>query len=171
MRPLLALALVATVAVTACQAEAPGAASGRVVDGAFTVEITSPKSQYAAAEVIQVSATLTYTGPAASIRISHALQTIGFGIDGFLNGNVRPIYAFKCASSELRRGEPMMVPFAKTGGTMTPDPSFDAFMSGSALQLPPGVWHVYAEAEFSEGGCADPGHDIRAEIVLTVARG
>jgi hypothetical protein len=164
----MALALAVSVAVAACQAGAPSVASGRAVDGPFTVEISSAKSRYAAGEPIQVSATLTYTGPAPSVTISHALQTIGFGVDGLLNGNVRPIWALSCGSTELQRGEPLTVPFAKTGGTMTPDPSFDAFMSDRLLRLPPGVWHVYAEAAFSEGRCGQPGRDTRAEIVITV---
>ena len=168
MRWLLALTLVATLGA-ACHGSASGSASGRAVDGPFTVEITSAKSEYAAGEPIQVAATLTYTGPAASVRITHALQTIGFGVDGFLNGNVEPIWAQSCGSTELQRGEPLTVPFAKTGASMTPDPAFSAFMTDSILRLPLGVWHVYAVGAFSEGDCGDPGRNIRAEVVITVA--
>jgi hypothetical protein len=167
MRGLVAVALVATLAA-ACHGSASGSASGRAVEGPFVVEITSAKSHYAADEAIQISATLTYTGPAASVRITHAFQTIGFGVDGFLNGNVQPIWAQSCGWTELPRGQPLTVPFAKTGATMTPDPAFNAFMTDSALRLPPGVWHVYAEGAFSEGGCGDPARSIRAEVVITV---
>jgi hypothetical protein len=167
MRGLVALALVTTLAA-ACHGTASGSATGRAVDGPFTVEISSAKREYASGEPIQVSATLTYTGLAASVTITHALQTIGFGVDGFLNGNVQPIWAQSCGLTDLQRGQPLTVPFAKSGATMTPDPAFNAFMADSVLRLPPGVWHLYAVGAFSEGGCGDPGRDIRAEIVITV---
>lgn len=168
MNRLVALAVLLAIAVVGYRALSPRATAARAVDGPFVVEITSPRSTYAAGQAIPISATLTYTGPAATVTVSHALQVIGFGIDGFLDGKVRPIFAFKCASTELQRGMPLTVPFAKTGGTMTPDPSFDAFMTDPMLRLPPGSWDVYADAVFSEGICGQPGHHIRAEIVITV---
>lgn len=169
MRRLIALAVLVAVAVVGYRALSSRAYSARAADGPFVLEISSPQSGYAAGEAIPISATLTYTGPEATVTVSHALQVIGFGVDGFLDGSVRPIFAFKCASTQLQRGESLTVGFAKTGATMTPDPSFDAFMADPMLRLPPGTWHVYADAEFSEGGCGQPGHQIRAEIVITVS--
>lgn len=169
--------LLAISTVVACTGPASPSASssppnvGQAVAGPFTLEITTPNRAYLAGEKIPVSASLTYTGPAASVQIGHALQVIGFGVDGLFDGGIRPIWALKCARTELQRGQPLVVPFAKTGASMTPNPSFQAFLEDPALRLPPGVWHVYAEASFSERGCADPGPDIRAEVVITVTDG
>jgi hypothetical protein len=146
----------------------PVANVGRAVDGPFTLEITVPNREYVAGAGIPVTASLTYTGPEASVRIGHALQVIGFGVDEFLGGAIRPIWAFKCGSSLLQRGVPLVVPFAKTGGMLTPNPSFMAYFADPVLRLPPGTWHVYAEASFSEQGCNDIGRDMRAEVVITV---
>lgn len=169
MRRLLEAALVATVAVAGCQAVVPSPQPSRVIDGPFTLAITSTKLEYLADEPIHVSATLTYTGPDTSVTVGHAQPMIGFGVERLLNGNVRPAWYQSCGLTELRRGEPLTVPFAKMGATVSPDPSFNAFMADPVLRLPPGVWHVYAEAAFSEGDCK-PGRDIRAEIVITVVR-
>ena len=156
--------LVLAFALASCST---GPTVGHATDGAFALAIAASSSTYTAGEAIPVTASLTYTGT-GTVRISHALQPIAFGVDGFLDGDVHPIFAFKCASSELHAGQPLTVPFAKTGGTVTPNPSFDAFMSDPLLRLPAGVWHVYALASFSESSCGAPGHDIRADIVITV---
>ena len=146
----------------------PVANVGRSVDGPFTLEITVSNREYVAGAQIPVTASLTYTGPEASVRIGHALQVIGFGVDGLFGGAVHPIWALMCAASDLQRGEPLVVPFAKTGAALTPNPSFMAYEADPVLRLPPGTWHVYAVASFSEQPCGDSPLDMRAEIVITV---
>jgi hypothetical protein len=131
--------------------------------------MTSAMSEYPAGHPIELAATLVYTGPAASVEIWHAHQTVGFGVAELFGGNVRPVFAFSCESTKLERGKPLVVPFTKTGGTLTPDPSFNAFMDEPVLRLPSGAWHVYAQAEFSESSCTRGMHSIRAEIEVTVA--
>jgi hypothetical protein len=41
-------------------------------------------------------------------------------------------------------------------------------MQDPVLRLPVGTWHLYAEAQFSDGTCGGVQHDLRADITLDV---
>jgi hypothetical protein len=161
------------------------AAVGRASDGPFTLEITSTKSVYGAGEPIEISATLTYGGPEASVDISHGhLTPLGFGIVEAVNGiTLAPAWRLSCESTTLVRDVRLTHGFTKSGGSSGSDPSFQAFMEDPVLRLPRGTWHVYAVASFAEGSCGGQAprmswvsghgarsapHDLRAEIVIDV---
>lgn len=148
---------------------------GRATDGPFTLQIQSAKAVYAEREPIDLSATLTYNGPEASVTISHGHGSpIAFGIVEPVNGiQLSPSWLTSCESSTLERGIALTRAFAKSGGETSgasPGPSVVAFMADPTVRLPAGVWHVFVQAEFSEGPTCgvSHGHDMRAEVVVEV---
>jgi len=164
------LVIVASVAVVAAKASFASPASS-VADGPYVLEITAPRTIFAIGEPITgITAALTYHGSEASVRIGHAhLTPLGFGIQEPVNGwNLSPAWLQSCEMSDLARGVPLTNPFGKSGGSLRPDPAFTAFMEDPVLRLPPGTWHVYAEASFDEGNCGGTSHDIKATITIVV---
>src|SRR4051812_28295330 len=163
------VAIVAAVGALAFAAQALRGTSARTVDGAFTLELASPRRTYLAGEAITgIAATLTYRGPAAT-RIGHAHGSpIGFGIVEPVNGTtLAPVWRLSCEVSTIDPAMGLTRDFGKSGASLTNDPAFAAFMEDPVLRLPAGTWHTYAEAIFGEGSCANP-HDLRAEITLDV---
>ncbi len=162
---------------------APGAtdANGPVVttarSGDFELSIRSAKARYTPAEPIEISASLTYSGPESSIEIGHALGASGsplaFGVVEPVLGDLQlgPGWDEACARSTLAAGQPMTVAFQKSAGWPSDDPRSDeyrAFVLDPILRLTEGTWHPYAIAEFSVGDCSADPIQMRAEITLEI---
>jgi hypothetical protein len=171
-----ALGLVILVGAIVLAPRPGGAVVGRATEGPFTLEIRSAKAAYAPDESIDIRATLTYDGPAASITISHGHGSpMSFGIVEPVNGiQLSPAWEASCEPTTLARDASLSQPFAKSGAetsSSSPDPSIRAFMADPELRLPAGTWHVYVQAWFAEGvDCGSPGkqYTMRADLVIDV---
>jgi hypothetical protein len=149
-----------------------GPVTGTAYDAPFKLWITASKASYGNGEAIDVTATLIYEGPEASTTIGHGGSTpIGFGIVEPVDGvQLQPVVELNCARTTLTRGVALEQAFGKSGSNPDANPSFSAFMQDPVLRLPPGTWHIYAEASFLEDpDCAGSQHDIRAEVTVTVS--
>lgn len=197
MTPLAALVVIVVVGSLVGSGDTPGATSepggtaGSLIaadsDGDFTLTLRSAKAVYRPNEPIDMTASLTFGGPAAGAQIAHGLGANG-GPLGF--GILEPVavpgvgliqlgggYRLACVESTLRRDAPITSPYAK-GGTPVQDPpdgptfeELQAYMADRVLRLPAGTWHVYAIARFSTGGCAGQKYELRAELTIEVAPG
>ena len=191
--PLLAIVLVATLAAGLARLGplAPGATDGNgpvvatVADGLFELSIRSAKARYTPDQPIKVEASLTYRGSGES-TIGHAQGApvaasnpqgpggpIGFGIvePVLLEFELGPVWRESCERSTLVAGIPLTASFAKGGSFSGDDPLaelYRTYLADPALRLAHGTWHIYAVAEFSEGGCGGIRHVIRTEITIDV---
>jgi hypothetical protein len=183
--PLVALAVVVVGVAVLDRPPGPGASGSpdgvvaRKAQGPFVLELRSTKARYAPDEPIEMAASLTYLGDGPQVRINHALGPM----DGPIAfGTVEPviahhrlgtIWATACHGTELRRGEPLTIPFAKGGFVMNADEpgaaEFMGYLQDPVLRLPAGTWHPYALAEFALGGCgSDEVVTIRTSLEITV---
>jgi hypothetical protein len=150
-------------------------ASSSDTNAPFSLVVTANHARYAAGDPIDVSATVEYTGPMASIDVPHdSLGLAAFGIDEPVDGmNVHGISDLMCAHTVLQRGSPVTVAFRKTGSSLEPPPdpsAAAAFFSDPVLRLPAGTWHIYAEADFPLHACGGVGQEyhLRAQITIDV---
>lgn len=161
------------------------------LDGQFELTVRSAKARYTVSEPLEIEATLVYRG-AGDVVISHAQGApvpgrgsvdgpdtggiggpLGFGIVEPVIGDLvlGPSWAESCERTTLVRDVPLTVPFAKSGGFSGSNPRADeyrALLTDPVLRLTHGVWHVYAVAEFSLGGCGGEQHALRATIEVEV---
>jgi hypothetical protein len=176
---------------------ATGSVDGPVVatatDALFELTIRSAKAQYAASEPIEIDASLVYRSE-GEITIGHAQGAsvpgrgnvdgpdtggtggpLGFGILEPVIGDLVlfPAWAESCERTTLVSGAPLTVPFQKSAAWSGGDPRSDEyreFALDPVLRLEAGTWHAFAVAEFAEGNCGGPKHQIRVEIEIEVAR-
>lgn len=156
-RGLLGLAAVAATAAlaAACGSGQPGSllpASPpitRVGDAqGFSLHVTLPASTFAAGEVIPISTTVTWNGPADSARIFGS----GMGPVAFLVAEVGGagrtmggVMTADCAVKAYSRGVPVAIPLQKSGAYQENDPQaefYRAWNADPALRLPAGRWQV-----------------------------
>jgi len=156
-----------------------GPVSQTVREGPFELTLSAPKGRYAAGEPVEATATLTFRGPASSVRIAHGLGAlggpIGFGTREPVLGAMAltPIVATACAGSTLEADAPLTVPFAKSGastGDEVDSAVMQAYFADPVLRLQPGTWHLYATASFRLEQCtADANrYALTAEITIVV---
>jgi len=153
--------------------EAGGPVTAVATDGPFKLTLTVPHAHYAAGQAITgITAKLEYTGPAPSVSISHALELMGFAVasaDG--RHKAEPAWAQSCNPSELSGAAPASVAFTKSGGYWPEESDFpwlQAYFSDQSLVLDAGTWTITAVAQFSEGDCGGPQHDMRASAAIDV---
>jgi len=165
---------VATDSPTATVGEAPIDVAS---DGSFELAISASQARYAALEPIDVSASLTYRGPLASIEIFHGQGAhggpMGFGIEEPVVGDLLlgPGWEESCERTTLDAGAPLVAAFQKSAGWSSDHPraeEYRAFMSDPELRLPSGTWHVYSVADLYLGACGGEHHELRAEITIVV---
>jgi hypothetical protein len=144
--------------------------------GNFVLTIRSAKASYAAGEIIEIEASLTYDG-SAPIQIAHGLGgaggPIGFGIEEPVLGGLHlgPTTADVCARTALAPGQTLTYGFAKSGTFDGHDPSGDdykRFFEDPDLRLAEGTWHVYAVASFSIGDCTPEATSMRVDLSIEV---
>lgn len=169
----LALELASVAACGASPAPSAVEATTASSDAHFVLVLHSAKGTYRPDEAVEVSATLTYSGPDASIEIFQPFEgPIGFGVTETLGPvQLSPAWRLSCGSETLAAQRPIVKAFTKSGG---PAPSasisFDdlnSFMISPELRLPAGVWHMYAETYFSTGGCGGDTYALRATLTIT----
>ncbi len=179
--------------------EPNGPVTTTVADGPFELTIRSAKARYTHDEPIEIDAVLTYRGPDPSTQISHDLGANGgpmaFGIIEPIpveGGEIRlkagyPLIcradmtpclqpASMCVETPLRHDAKRTDGFQKRMHDGADLPDGDAAQAAAMsylrepdLHLPPGTWHPYVIAEFSQGGvrpCSD--YALRAELEIQV---
>jgi hypothetical protein len=162
-----------------------GPVTATSIQGPFELTIRSEHGQYAPQEAIGVTATLTYTGPAETVDISHDGGTeapktgIRFGIVEPVIGNLvlAPVSDLTCGGSTLQRNSPVEERFAKTGAFNGDEPlasAYQGFFKDPVLRLSAGTWHIYAQAAFGIGrDCPQSRVNLTATITIVIpdARG
>lgn len=149
----------------------PGPVQAATDDGVFRLGLATPHAVYAPGDAIEPIATVTYLGPDAEVRMSHAAQAIGFRIEEVggeraTGGGTR----LPCRSTHLLKGEPIAQPFLKHG---SPDEVFDqAWYEDPVLRLPPGTWRVVAMLNSTVGeDCRGEAHRLEVANVIRVVDG
>jgi hypothetical protein len=144
-----------------------------VRDGEFELEITSPRSEWAANEPIEVTAELRYLGSAERIEIGGSgAGPISFGV--YELGGMRrmdAMWQMDCAPHKLGPDAPIVAAYQKSGGWAPDDPNrgfYEAFFADPEFRLPAGRWQVDAWARFGVGACDGRQVDARASLILTV---
>jgi hypothetical protein len=144
----------------------------KVRAGAFTLEISSPRSRWEVGELIEVTAILTYGGSGATTVIASGSGPIAFGVREI--GGMRemgPSMTMDAVSHQIGP-RPYVVAYRKSGGWSPgddPDEAFyEEFFADPEFRLPAGRWEVTAWARFAtqEGGPYTV--ETRADLILTV---
>ena len=174
----IALVSVAATGLWAC-ADAPPTEPQPIVatdsGQGFDLVLRAPKDRFDASEVVEIGATLTWTGPGPKATIwSGDPGPVVFSIaqiDGRLEmgGAVSTI----CMSTELARGVPLDQPYVKSVGYSNDDPDaglYRAFAADPVLHLLPGRWRVTAEVDGLLAECAAeaPRLGLRASAEIVV---
>jgi len=146
-------------------------AAATVVDGDFTLTITTDNSVYPADEVITCEALLQYTGD-EDITVYSSDPLVAFGIEGglFDGGFARNDVLM---STAFAPGEEKVLPFQKSGGWSADDPNadyYEAFYADNTLVLPPGDYTLSAVMDYSLDADDVVGtqHTLIASVNITV---
>ncbi len=140
------------------------------------VIIGTGSNSYQAGQAIDVTATLEYLGPEASIKVGGS----GGGIVHFLvhqlDGDLDAGGAMTadCVTYELKRNVVQRVPFRKSGGYANDGSANSEFakqyLSGPMLTLPPGIWEIVARLDYVNGaGCSGSSNSGMASVVVSIA--
>jgi hypothetical protein len=144
-------------------------------DSEFTLELHAGKARYRPDEPIDVTASLTYSGPDDTVEIGHdGAGPIAFGIRERVFGEieVQPISDLMCRRTALERSVPFVKPFAKSGGFSGDHPEASRFrdwLLDPVLRLPEGAYHVYARVQTGCGAAGSPNASLEAQIVIVVS--
>jgi hypothetical protein len=152
------------------------AVSATSESGPYRLTITSVHGRYRAGDPISISATLEYTGPDPSIIVPHDSEgPVQFGlVEPVGEIGLGPASRLVCGHTTMDRGTPISIPFRKSGGAPNPSDraAISSFFADPALHLPPGTWHVFADADLNIAACGGTGPDypLRATIQIEVGR-
>jgi hypothetical protein len=154
------LALLVTIA--ACDAAPAPSDTGPIIvraasDG-FVLETSIPKRVWTSTDVIPVTTTLTWTGPAVTQGVGTSTDgPVSFGLkqlDGTLEmGGAQDAV---CDHKSFDRGVATPVPFGKSGGWTADDPNaafYRQFFADPRLVLPPGHWRLSVTTDGFLGPC------------------
>lgn len=150
----------------------PDGLTDTAVGDQFELTLQVPRLRYRAGETIEPVATLSYIGsdPGAEIRSSSG-GPVGFGVEREGGPRIGPGYHLDCQPGVVRRDQPLLVPFQKSGGWTDDDPHADFleeyFLGQRALTLPAGRWTIWAETEMTLGGSCG-GHRVELVAAVTV---
>jgi hypothetical protein len=125
----------------------PEQAAGTVSEGGITLSATAEPAVVPAGQPIEVEAVLTHDRPEPLIVSGSGSGIVFFSVtrieDGLTSGP--PAMEGDCARHELPPGEPMVVPFAKSGGFSADDPDagfLRVYLADPELTLPQGTWRI-----------------------------
>jgi hypothetical protein len=174
-RTLVATGLLAAVLAVAGCDMLPGGAGpmARDADESFELLLQVGSTRYTANQPIDLSATLAYLGPEAGIDLAGS----GSGLISFsakqLDGRLQigGAQTSDCKAYRLNRGQPLEVPYMKSGAWSNDDPDaafYQAFFKDPVFRLPPGRWQIFATAEFYEKECPGESHGLGADLTIVV---
>lgn len=140
-------------------------------DGMFRLELTTPRDTYEPGYPIAPVARVTYLGPDSTIAVTHTHSQLVFQVeevDGArrMEGGSR----LSCESTNLVKGEPLVVPFGKSGSPTDPaSKGFDeTWYEDPTLALPVGTWRITANMSLGVGGCGGSDHALHVSNVIHV---
>lgn len=150
----------------------PELAAGQVTEGGVTLAANVAPTRVAAGDEINVVAEVSHDRPVPLVVSGSGTGIVFFSVtrlgDGLSSGS--PIASSDCAQHELPPGEPLVVPFSKSGGWSEEDPNADflrTYFSEPGLTLPPGTWRIDITTGGTLGeGCT--GEQLDLELALTV---
>ena len=150
--------------------------SGSDTLGDFTLTVSSPHSVYSESQAIDVQAALSRAQGSGWTDLSGSGSgLIVFGVKEL--GGTREMGGLSTADCAIGRytvspGDPLVVPFFKSGGFSGSDPDaafWRSYFADPLLHLPAGNWEISADATFDEGaGCSAQPTRIHAAIDITV---
>ncbi len=149
---------------------ATGPVTAVAEDGMFRLELTTPHGTYGLGDAIGPVARVTFLGPDAAVTVQHTHSQLVFQIhevDGVraMEGGSR----FSCESTNIVKGEPLVVPFGKSGSPDDPALGFDlAWYEDPVLTLPVGTWRITATMDFHVGGCGAGSHLLSVSNLIQV---
>jgi len=153
----------------------PELAAGTVTEQGITLAVAARPAVVPAGQPIEVEATLTHDGPEPLVVSGSGSGIVFFSVtrleDGLSSGP--PAMEGDCARHELRAGEPLVVPFSKSGGYGPDDPNaefMELYFADPDLTLPAGSWRidVTVSGQLGEGCEGEPlGHEISLVVTVT----
>lgn len=145
---LLAGLLGAGCATSPAPATDPPVLGAQRVDHGFVLSVAIPHLDWPAGEPIEVATTLTWTGAADTARIwgsGSGIVSFAFREIGGAGRTMAPAGTDDCVASAYVRGQPVMIPFSKSGGWSGDDPNaafYEQWFAERALRLPAGRWEM-----------------------------
>jgi hypothetical protein len=155
--------MAATFLVAGCGADSPSLEPRPVVasdraDG-FLLTLTLPTNTFASAEPIDLEATFTWEGAAATKKVwasaAGPLLFTARQLDG--PREIGGASDAACAIHEFKRGVPERSGYQKSGGYSATDPDIEfykAFFADPQFRLPPGQWRISVSADGYLAECA-----------------
>lgn len=153
---------------------APELASGTVSGQGLTLSATVEPAVVAAGQRIEVEAVVTNDGLEPIVLSGSGSGFVFFSVtrieDGLTSGE--PAMTGDCATHVVTPGEPVVVPFSKSGGWSEDDPNaafLRTYFSEPELSLPSGTWRVDISTAATMGeGCTGEPLDLELSLVVTV---
>ncbi|HSJ00576.1 MAG TPA: hypothetical protein VLA59_09355 [Patescibacteria group bacterium] len=153
---------------------APERAAGTVSGHGMTLSAAAEPAVVAAGERIEVEATVTNDGAEPIVLSGSGSGFVFFSVtrveDGLTSGE--PVMTDDCAPHVVNPGEPIAVPFAKSGGWSEDDPNaafLRTYFSEPELSLPSGTWRIDVTVHATMGeGCTGPPVDLELALIVTV---
>ena len=165
--------------VTACSAAAPTPslpelATGTVSRHGMTLTVAAEPAVAAAGQPIEVEAVITNDGREPIVLSGSGSGFVFFSVtrleDGLTSGE--PAVTGDCAEHIVPVGEPIVVPFAKSGGWSEDDANADflkAYFADPRLTLPSGTWRIEVSTLGNVGeACTGPLLDLDVALQVTV---
>lgn len=153
---------------------APELASGTVSGHGMTLAVTAAPVVVVAGAPIEVEATVTNDGGEPIELSGSGSGFVFFSVtrieDGLTSGE--PVMTDDCAPHVVPVGEPIVVPFAKSGGWSEDDPNagfLRTYFSEPELTLPSGTWRIDVSTAATIGqGCIGDSLDLGISLIVTV---
>jgi hypothetical protein len=169
-----ALPLVACSPAPSPTPSVPELASGTVSGHGLTLSVTAQPVVVAADQPISVEAVVTNDGAEPIVLSGSGSGFVFFSVtrveDGLTSGE--PVMTDDCAPHVLQPGEPVVVPFAKSGAWTEDDPNaafLRTYFADPELTLPSGTWRIDVSTAATIGeGCVGPQLDLALTLPVTV---
>jgi hypothetical protein len=150
----------------------PELAAGSVSGHGMTLSVTAEPAVVTAGQPIEVEAVVTNDGADPIVLSGSGSGIVFFSVtrleDGLTLGD--SLRTMDCAPHVIR--EPIVVPFAKSGGWSEDDPNADflrAYFADPELRLPSGTWRIDITVLANIGqGCTGLPVDLALARIVTV---
>ena len=152
----------------------PELAAGTVSGQGMTLSVTAEPAVVAAGEPIDVQAVVTNNGADPIVLSGSGAGFVFFSVtrveDGLTSGE--PVMTSDCAPHVVPSGEPVTVPFSKSGAWSDDDPNaafMRTYLADPELTLPSGTWQIDISTSATIGeGCVGPPLDLALSLIVTV---
>lgn len=152
----------------------PELAAGAVSGAGMTLSAAAEPVVVAAGQPISVEAVVTNDGADPIVLSGSGSGFVFFSVtrveDGLTSGP--PVWTDDCAPHVLHPGEPVVVPFAKSGGWSEEEPNASflrTYFADPELTLPSGTWRIDVQTHGWVGeGCTGEQIDLQISLLVTV---